>query len=175
MKFSRYILPSLLACLAGIHLVSCEIEGSPNGDFDGFWHMERIDTIATQGVLDLSADRKFWAVQNRLIRINTTLFHFERTDGRLTLTEAPDAPSEPDLKAFGVQQIPETFEVELLNSKKMILKSSLTIYKDFFTKIFYFCILYIFYLFCIRIFVYTTLLIQSNFFNITNRFFYQRF
>ena len=125
MKFSRYTLPSLLACLAGIHLVSCEIEGSPNGDFDGFWHMERIDTIATQGVLDLSADRKFWAVQNRLIRINTTLFHFERTDGRLTLTEAPDAPSEPDLKAFGVQQIPETFEVELLNSKKMILKSSL--------------------------------------------------
>ena len=47
------------------------------------------------------------------------------TDGRLTLTEAPDAPSEPDLKAFGVQQIPETFEVELLNSKKMILKSTL--------------------------------------------------
>ena len=85
MKLSRYIPLALLACLAGIHLASCEIEGSPNGDFDGFWHMERIDTIATQGVLDLSADHKFWAVQNRLIRINSTLFHFERKDGLLTL------------------------------------------------------------------------------------------
>lgn len=31
-------------------LSSCEVETSQNGDLDGFWHLEQVDTLAT-GVL----------------------------------------------------------------------------------------------------------------------------
>ena len=30
-------------------LSSCEIETSQNGDLDGFWHLEQVDTLATGG------------------------------------------------------------------------------------------------------------------------------
>lgn len=30
---------------------SCTIEASDNGDFDGFWHLERVDTLTTGGNL----------------------------------------------------------------------------------------------------------------------------
>lgn len=125
MRFSTYITTILLLLSAAFMLSGCEIESSENGNFDGFWHIERIDTLATQGTLDLSADRKFWSVQHRLIKIGSTLFYFERADGQLTLTEAPEATTEPNLKPYGVQGIPETFEVELLSSKRMMLKSEM--------------------------------------------------
>ena len=30
-------------------LSSCEVETSQNGDLDGFWHLEQVDTLATGG------------------------------------------------------------------------------------------------------------------------------
>lgn len=55
--------------IAAICLVvnSCTIETSDNGDFDGFWHLERVDTLATGNYLDLSKERVFWGVQHKLI------------------------------------------------------------------------------------------------------------
>lgn len=55
--------------IAAISLVlsSCTLETSNNGDFDGFWHLERVDTLATGNYLDLSKERVFWGVQHKLI------------------------------------------------------------------------------------------------------------
>ena len=40
-------------------LASCELETSDNGKFDGFWHLERVDTLATGG--SLNRDMEVWA------------------------------------------------------------------------------------------------------------------
>lgn len=34
-------------------LSSCEVETSQNGDLDGFWHLEQVDTLATGGLVTL--------------------------------------------------------------------------------------------------------------------------
>ena len=43
MKKILYIFSTLLL------FCSCDIESSKNGDLDGFWHLERVDTISTSG------------------------------------------------------------------------------------------------------------------------------
>ena len=46
---------------------ACTIETSDNGDLDGYWHLEQVDTLATGGKLNLSKERVFWGVQHKLI------------------------------------------------------------------------------------------------------------
>ncbi len=45
----------MIYLIAAISLVlsSCTLETSDNGDFDGFWHLERVDTLATGNYLNL--------------------------------------------------------------------------------------------------------------------------
>lgn len=59
----------MIYLIAAISLVlsSCTLETSDNGDLDGFWHLERVDTLATGNYLDLSRERVFWGVQHKLI------------------------------------------------------------------------------------------------------------
>ena len=66
----QQIIKSLLAVLATpLLLVSCNVETSDNGPLDGFWHLERIDTLATGGTTDYSSGYVFWGVQKDLIYI----------------------------------------------------------------------------------------------------------
>ena len=66
----QQIIKSLLAVLATpLLLVSCNVETSDNGPLDGFWHLERIDTLATGGTTDYSSGYVFWGVQMDLIYI----------------------------------------------------------------------------------------------------------
>lgn len=44
----------------GLLLTSCDIETSDNGDLDGYWHLVRVDTLATGVSSDLSETRVFW-------------------------------------------------------------------------------------------------------------------
>jgi hypothetical protein len=37
-------------------LSSCEVETSQNGDLDGFWHLEQVDTLATGGAFPCCYD-----------------------------------------------------------------------------------------------------------------------
>ena len=61
---------SLLAALATPFLLaSCNVETSDNGPLDGFWHLERVDTLATGGTTDYSSGYVFWGVQKELIYI----------------------------------------------------------------------------------------------------------
>ena len=61
---------SLLTTLATTLLfASCNVETSDNGPLDGFWHLERVDTLATGGTTDYSSGYVFWGVQKDLIYI----------------------------------------------------------------------------------------------------------
>lgn len=54
-------------------LSSCEVETSQNGDLDGFWHLEQVDTLATGGTCYFADKRVFWGCQYKLIMIASRL------------------------------------------------------------------------------------------------------
>ena len=74
----------LIAAIIGallMSLTSCEIETSDNGKLDGFWHLERVDTLATGKSVDYTNKLVFWGVQpyrskrlNESIHIKVSIF-----------------------------------------------------------------------------------------------------
>lgn len=131
-------------------LTSCEIETSDNGKLDGFWHLERVDTLANGRSADYSEKLIFWGVQLRLIEakdlgnITTTkslYFQFKQTSDSLYINKVyenrwhEDNPNEEvggdipvvapngDTQRYGINDVPEGFLKERLDGSKMVLKS----------------------------------------------------
>lgn len=118
----------------------CTIENIDNGDLDGFWHMEAIDTIATGGRLDLSDEVLFWAFQAKLMHTqgSTDKFYFRFRRGGDTLflynpyldgghedkgngdVEVEDPTL---LHPYGIQTLADTFNVDALNGSRMMLST----------------------------------------------------
>lgn len=136
---------TILATIALTTLASCEIETSDNGDFDGFWHLERVDTLATGGTLDLSKKRVFWGVQYKLISVYDIdkegtfgyYLRFKQTSDQI-VTHTPyknnwhqdvenggdhpiDDPTQ--LAPYGINNLEEEFVKEKLDDGQMILRS----------------------------------------------------
>lgn len=142
MKKLLYISLFLLA------VSSCTLETSDNGKLDGLWHLERIDTLQTGGATDLSNEKIFWAVENKLLQFQggptgTFSFHFTNTGDSLILlspyrsygheengTGGDQQVMNPSvLKPYGVQRLEEHFFKESLKSSSMVLRSdSLRLY-----------------------------------------------
>ena len=141
------IVRNVLAFLLLLFFTSCELETSKNGDLDGFWHLESIDSIATGKTVDMSKLHVFWGVEFKLISARETdgrckekfYFRFEQTSDSLKITKAyfdhghqdngedgGDIPVDEvtdDLRYFGINAIPEGFRKEALDGGKMILTS----------------------------------------------------
>lgn len=129
------LLPLVFAALLPL-LGGCEVRVSNNGDLDGFWHMEKVDTIATGGTLDLSQERRFWAFQVNLMTVSnlqmgsTYVMYFDHSGGTLRAynmhynnrTEG-DPPLEEvtEVNQFGLNALDETFQVESLSGSRMVL------------------------------------------------------
>lgn len=136
---------TILATIALTTLASCEIETSDNGDFDGFWHLERVDTLATGGTTDLSKKRVFWGVQYKLISVYDIdkegtfgyYLRFKQTSDQI-VTHTPyknnwhqdvenggdhpiDDPTQ--LAPYGINNLEEEFVKEKLDGGQMILRS----------------------------------------------------
>lgn len=133
----RYVLLSMVALLS---LSACEIETHDNDKLDGFWHLERVDTIATGGVCDKSKDLVFWSVQSMFVEVSERskvnndkyFFSFSHRDGKLSLFDArlsdrsngdPEVEDPIILQPYGISKLNETFEVMQLTGSKMQLKS----------------------------------------------------
>ncbi len=140
MKATKYLAAmTTAATLAAVSLNSCTLETSSAGKFDGMWHLTRVDTIATGGVLDLSEQRIFWSFQFKLMQAEdkngverTVLMRYSKGDGTLTLSspyaydrDNGDEPlSSPALlKPFGINETEEEFQVNSINGSKMQLQS----------------------------------------------------
>ena len=126
-------------------LSSCTLETSNNGHFDGYWHLERVDTLATGGWCDYSKRRIFWGVQFKLLSCNDAdvgprgcYFRFEQTGDSLFLGKAyknnwhqdngengGDIPVDDVevLRYYGVNELEEHFAKEALSGSKMVLRS----------------------------------------------------
>ena len=49
--------------LAGLTACGEWVDTSRNGKLDGLWQMTRVDTLATGGILETTANRVYYAVQ----------------------------------------------------------------------------------------------------------------
>ena len=120
-------------------LAGCDLETSDNGDLDGYWHLTRVDTLATGGMLDTSEQLLFWAVQVRLLNVVDQsddadhmgyLLRFEHKEGTLRVYEPyKNSRKDGDIKVddvsvlspFGINRLDETFRVEQLDGDGMLL------------------------------------------------------
>lgn len=141
---------SLLAALATtLLLASCNVETSDNGPLDGFWHLERVDTLVTGGATDYSSGYVFWGVQKDLIYIKDSsnsnvgayYLRFNQTNDSLHITkiyldhghednpnheQGGDIPVEAidrNLHLLGLNALPEHFKKEAINGNRMILST----------------------------------------------------
>lgn len=142
-KLVYILLATVLLPLSSASLLSsCTLEHSDNGDLDGFWHLERIDTIYTGGVNDMSDKKVFWAVEYKLLKLQgggrSCLLRFRQTADSLVLSSphsdgghqqeygsGGDIPLEDAsvLKPYGIQHLEEHFLKEAMKSSRMILRT----------------------------------------------------
>jgi hypothetical protein len=131
----------MVALAALLALSSCEVETSGNGSLDGFWHMERVDTLETGGVNNLSQDYFFWAFQHKLLSVShkkwehpEVLFRFSHQADSLFVSnpiisdrmigdKVVDSDSLFVIAPYGINAQEERFRVETLNSSRMVLNN----------------------------------------------------
>ena len=131
----------LLILFAMLSFCSCSIdlETSDNGDLDGYWHMQSVDSLENGNRLDYSDNIMFWAVQVRLIEVRDRsdvlgayLLQFNHIGDSLFLsnprkndknTGDPVVEDVDKLRPFGINELGEHFKIEQLTSSKMVLKS----------------------------------------------------
>lgn len=131
----------LVAAISCFATTSCTLRHSNNWKLDGYWHLGRIDTIATGGVLDLSEKRLFWAVQVHLLQVvdrdynlDSYIFRFDYTKRGTTLTlyephvydrnSGDPAVTSPEVyKDYGINELRETFEIKELTGSSLVLES----------------------------------------------------
>ena len=135
-KIQRHLILAVLMLLFSM-FTACELETSDNGKLDGFWHLERVDTIATGGSCDLSGQLLFWSVQMRILNlsdrkyaissVNMSFRHESDTlhvfsplyDDRMNGDPAVADPAA--LAPYGINALDEKFHVERLTGNRMVL------------------------------------------------------
>lgn len=123
----------------GLMMTACDIETSDNGDLDGYWHLVRVDTLATGGTCDMSESLVFWAVQMRLLNVVDHIndpdhfgyfLRFEHRGGTLRVYDPyKNSRKDGDIKVedasvlapFGINKLEETYQVEQLDGDDMRL------------------------------------------------------
>ncbi|MBR1469532.1 MAG: lipocalin-like domain-containing protein [Prevotella sp.] len=134
----------ILPVFATFLTTSCglvELEGSKNGNLDGYWHMETVDTLSNGGSLDLRKERRFWMVQGTIFQLYSPdildgqryVSHFQHEGGQLTINKIyfdkresgdPAVEDVENLRPFGINNIDgETFQVDELTGSRMTLRS----------------------------------------------------
>lgn len=127
--------------LSSMAFASCDLETSDNGDLDGYWLLERVDTIATGGMLRCRDNLLFWNFQSRMMQLtqggtgeDPLSFQFQRLGNELTLDnpcvfnrQNGDTPitDVEVLQPYGVNAMTEKFAVSRLTADRMELESGM--------------------------------------------------
>ncbi|MBR4481116.1 MAG: lipocalin-like domain-containing protein [Prevotella sp.] len=129
-----FIIPGFLSLM---FLCGCELETTDNGDLDGYWHLEQVDSLAGQRSIDYGQSNIFWSIQFELLQLsnledNTIIYKlvydnrqltlanpcmFDRADGDTLVTNVEV------LRQYGVNALQENFKVVTLESRTMVLES----------------------------------------------------
>ncbi len=134
----RKLLYLLLSCL--FLSISCTLEKSDNGDFDGFWQLSLIDTLSSQNSVDMRDSGYFWAVQYDLLVLRETnqrneyICNFRLIGDSLYINnpyilwrDSSDIKlNDPSvLKRFGINNLEEKFKIINMNAKRIVLESQI--------------------------------------------------
>lgn len=140
--FTQYIAATVATTAMLWSAASCSfLETDNSGKLGGFWHLERIDTLATGGRKDLSKEKRFWSVQGSILEVSRReigilqpfIFRYEHNGNTLSLSDArsndrekgdPAVENVEPLRQYGINELHETFNVEALDRSKMQLKSN---------------------------------------------------
>lgn len=142
---------SIFTLIITLLLVGCKIETLSNGQFDGFWHLEKTTNVNDGQIEDVSNERIYWAVEGKLLQVRHLgnpeggnkdflgyYLRFTKTDKELVLFEpyingwhedqghnGGDTPLKDItlLERYGILNIPEHYKIEKLTGNKMILVS----------------------------------------------------
>lgn len=144
MKKATYIMGAMIAAIMTVATFSaCTIESSDAGDYEGMWHLTRVDTIATGGVFDLSRQKIYWSFQFKLMegrdksaKERAILMRFSSGGGKLVLNspyaynrEEGDEPLSDItlLKPYGINKTEEEFQVLSISGSNMKLQSEMLV------------------------------------------------
>lgn len=133
--FPLYFIIGVALLLSG-----CNLETSDNGDLDGYWHLVRVDSLATGQYADLSETRVFWGFQVRLLQAidhdhDTShygyLFRFEHKGQTLRIYDSHKhdrangdilVEDVGEITSLGINSLDDHFHVEQLSSDRMVLR-----------------------------------------------------
>ena len=134
-KTSIYLLYILLTIICNC----CEIETYDNGKLDGYWKLYKITNINNGKEDDLINSSIFWAVQAKFIVLQNNnqnddkiLYRFNFSDDSLSLYSPMiydklngnyELKNVEILKQFGIYNLRESFHIEKLTNKDLILSS----------------------------------------------------
>ena len=137
----KYILSLLLLTGMLLTLSSCSwFHGDESGKLGGYWHLTRIDTLATGGYADLHEAPLFYAVEGGILEVRNVdkneflMFRYNHVGNTLSLYDAryndrniSDAAIDAVevLRPYGINKLEESFIVEELNGNHLVLRSDL--------------------------------------------------
>src|SRR5574344_2928743 len=82
----------LLPLVFALFLIgSCTLETDGSSKLMGFWHLESVDTLATNGSRDMIGAKCFWSFQSKLMQVRDTFgtvtLRFENSGSSLTVSK----------------------------------------------------------------------------------------
>lgn len=115
-------------------LTACELETSGNGDLDGLWKMQGIDSLSSGSFVDMSQRQVAYSVQMNLLQlsgIGSSVFcRFEHKGDSLIIYDPrakdsinPYITNIEVLRPYGITRMPMPFHVDALSGSRMILSS----------------------------------------------------
>lgn len=143
-RIARYITCLCTVCLA-LCFGSCELESYDNGDLDGYWQLNQLDSIQQQKSVDMVPQKIFWSVEGKLLEMKNLsktgvpriYMRFNHEGDRLTLSD-PHRYTEPStpvdqkdpaigtvdsLRLYGINALTEEFKVLELSGSRMAIES----------------------------------------------------
>lgn len=116
----------------GMMMASCTLERSDNGEMDGMWLMQTVDTLSTGGTADVREKFISWSFQVHLMQLrhpkHTLDFHFQHEGNLLILKDVfiddrmngdPAVTDIEMLKEVGLSQLQDTFSIVSLDSENL--------------------------------------------------------
>lgn len=114
-------------------LTSCELRTSDNGKMEGFWILDKVDTLSTGGSCNVLEQINTWSFQFDLLELRNIrnekdyVCRFSYTADSLIVSEIYGTASDlkvtdaKELSCFGIDSIPAHYHIDYLTDEHMCL------------------------------------------------------
>jgi hypothetical protein len=126
-------------------LCSCDTWSSDNGQLDGMWYLSELDSVSNNQSINYRERKVFWSFQGTILQLHSascpkelekkymcafdyrnnslrvySVSLYDRMNGNQYLSEEEIS----EVRKFGINSLDETFRIESLSERVMILKGS---------------------------------------------------